>query len=138
MAIKELLVYRTEEGKEPFQEWRKDLRDKVTLARIDRRLEHLTQGHYGDHKNVGEGVYELRFFFGSGYRVYFAEDGDTIVVLLLGGDKGSQNKDIAKAQGYWQDYRVRQEKTKRAVKQEQGKDKEADKKPSPKKKEKKR
>jgi putative addiction module killer protein len=94
MTTKELLVYQTEEGKE-----------------------HLAQGHYGDHKNVGEGVYELRFFFGSGYRVYFAEDADTIVVLLLGGDKGSQTKDIAKAQGYWKDYRTRQEKTKKAVKQ---------------------
>jgi putative addiction module killer protein len=132
MAIKELLVYQTEDGKEPFQEWRKDLCDKVTLARIDRRLEHMAQGHYGDYKAVGEGVYELRFFFGSGYRIYFAEDGDTVVVLLLGGDKGSQNKDITKAKGYWKDYRSQQEKPKEADKQK------PDTKPSHKKKEAKR
>jgi putative addiction module killer protein len=137
MGTKELLVYQTEEGKEPFREWRKDLRDKVTLARIDRRVEHLAQGHYGDYKHVGEGVYELRHFFGSGYRVHFAEDGDAIVVLLLGGDKGIQSKDIAKAQGYWKDYRVRQETTKKPVKQETHKEKQ-DKKPSPKRKETKR
>jgi putative addiction module killer protein len=134
MATKELLVYQTEEGREPFQEWRKNLRDKVTLARIDRRLEHLAQGHYGDYKAVGEGVYELRFFFGSGYRVYFAEDGKTIVVLLLGGDKGSQSKDIAKAKGYWKEHRTRQEKTKEAAKQGTDK-KEPSRKPSRKKKE---
>jgi putative addiction module killer protein len=95
-------------------------------------LEHLAQGHYGDYKAVGEGVYELRFFFGSGYRVYFAEDGNTIVVLLLGGDKGSQSKDITKAQRYWKDYRSQQEKPKEAAKQK------PDKKPSQKKKEAKR
>lgn len=86
---------------------------------------------------MGEGVYELRFFFGSGYRVYFAEDGKTIVVLLLGGDKGSQSKDIAKAKGYWKDHRNRQEKTREAAKQGTDK-KEVDKKSSKKKKEAKR
>jgi putative addiction module killer protein len=101
---KDLIIYQTKAGKEPFQDWRKSLRDKVTLARIDRRLEYVTQGNYGDYKAVGEGVYELRFFFSSGYRVYFAEEGDTVVLLLYGGDKGSQSKDITKAKGYWKDY----------------------------------
>ena len=64
----------------------------------------MEQGHYGDFKPVGGGVYELRFFFGAGYRVYFAEDGDTIVVLLSDGDKGSQRRDIRQAQAYWQAY----------------------------------
>ena len=85
------------------------MKDKVTLARIDRRLEYVAQGNYGDYKNVGEGVYELRFFFASGYRVYFAEDGETIVLLLHGGDKSSQIKDIIKAQSYWKDYQVDKE-----------------------------
>ena len=53
---------------------------------------------------VGEGVYELRFFFGSGYRVYFGEDGDKIVIILIGGDKSSQSRDIQKAQTYWKEY----------------------------------
>jgi putative addiction module killer protein len=97
---KDLIIYQTKNGKEPFQDWRKNLRDKVTLARIDRRLEYVAQGNYGDYKAVGDGVYELRFFFGSGYRVYFAKDGDTVVLLLYGGDKGSQSKDITKAKSY--------------------------------------
>jgi putative addiction module killer protein len=103
---KDLIVYKMKDGKEPFQEWRKSLRDKVTLTRIDRRLEYVARGNYGDYKNVGEGVYELRFFFGSGYRVYFAEDGDTVVLLLCGGDKSTQSKDIVKAKSYWKDYQA--------------------------------
>jgi putative addiction module killer protein len=119
MAEKDLIVYQTKDGKEPFQEWRKSVRDKVTLARIDRRLEYVARGNYGDYKSVGEGVYELRFFFGSGYRVYFAEDGEKIVLLLHGGDKGSQSKDIAKAQSYWKDYRaVKEAKAKEEAKKE--------------------
>ena len=104
MALKELIVYQTEDGKEPFTRWRKNLKDKVMVARVDRRLDRVKEGHYGDYKAVGEGVYELRFFFGPGYRVYFAEDGDTLVLLLCGGDKGSQDRDISAAQAYWQDY----------------------------------
>jgi putative addiction module killer protein len=69
-------------------------------------LEYLAQGNYGDYKGVGEGVYELRFFFGAGYRVYFANDGDKVVLLLYGGDKGSQSKDVTKAKSYWKDYQA--------------------------------
>ncbi len=76
MAEKEIIIYQTKDGKEPFQEWRKSVRDTVTRARIDRRLEYVAQGNYGDYKSLGEGLYELRFFFGAGYRVYFAEDGE--------------------------------------------------------------
>ena len=71
-----------------------------------KRLLRLEQGNYGDFKPVGEGVNELRFFFGAGFRVYFAEDGDTLVVLLCGGDKDSQSRDIQQAQAYWQEYQT--------------------------------
>lgn len=111
MATKELVIYQTEQGKEPFSDWLEDL-DKTTLVRIRARLDRVEQGHYGDYKSVGAGVFELRFFFGSGYRVYFAEDGNTIVLLLHGGDKSSQGKDIPKAQGYWQDYQATKAKAK--------------------------
>lgn len=104
MARKELVYYRTANGKEPFREWLKSLEDKVTRARVERRLERVENGHYGDYKAVGEGVFELRFFFGAGYRVYFAEDGDTLVLLLHGGDKSSQTKDVKTARGFWRDY----------------------------------
>lgn len=103
---KNVIVFRTATGKEPFTEWLNSLRDPTTRRRILKRLLRLEQGNYGDFKPVGEGVNELRFFFGAGYRVYFAEDGDTIVVLLCGGDKGSQRRDIQQAQAYWQEYQT--------------------------------
>lgn len=87
--MKEIVIYQTADGKEPFTQWRRSLKDKTTIARIDRRLDQVARGHYGDFRPVGEGVFELRLFFGPGYRLYFAEDGDT-VVLLHGGDKSSQ------------------------------------------------
>lgn len=104
MTEKDLIIYQTQEGKEPFTRWRQKLKDRMTVARIDRRIERLGTGHYGDAKAVGSGVIELRLFFGPGYRVYFAEDGVRLVVLLCGGDKGSQDRDIEAAQSYWQDY----------------------------------
>ena len=105
MTAKQLVIYQTADGLEPFARWRKRLGDKVTIARVDRRLDRVRAGNYGDYKPVGEGVFELRLFFGPGYRVYFAEDGDTLVLLLSGGDKSTQARDIRAAQGYWQDYK---------------------------------
>lgn len=101
---KKVVVYRTAAGKEPFTAWLHSLRDATTRRRILKRLLRLEQGHYGDFKSVGGGINELRLFFGAGYRIYFAEDGDTLVVLLCGGDKSSQRQDIQQAQAYWQEY----------------------------------
>ncbi len=109
MAKKELIVYQTETEKEPFNEWLDGLKDAKTRVRILSRLDRVEQGYYGDSKAVGEDVFELRYFFGAGYRFYFAEDGDTIVLLLSGGDKRSQKRDIKTAQSYWQDYLDRKE-----------------------------
>ncbi len=103
MPPKTIIVYREPNGREPFTEWLNKLKDPATRRRILRRLLRLEQGHYGDTKSVGEGVYELRFFFGSGYRVYFGEKDDTIV-LLCGGDKKNQHRDIQRARMYWQEY----------------------------------
>ena len=101
---KTVIVYRSPAGNELFTDWLNSLRDPTTRRRIFKRLLRLEQGHYGDAKPVGSGVIELRFFFGAGYRVYFGEDGDTIVVLLCGGDKSSQGRDIERAQAYWKEY----------------------------------
>jgi len=101
---KTVIVYRDPAGNEPFADWLNRLRDPNTRRRILKRLLRLEQGHYGDFKPVGTGVYELRFFFGAGYRIYFGEDGDTIVVLLCGGDKDSQRRDIQRALRFWQEY----------------------------------
>lgn len=101
---KTLITYQTEDGKQPFREWLLSLRDKVIVARIRTRLARVEQGNFGDTKPVGSGVSELRLPFGSGFRVYYGQDRDTIVVLLIGGDKSSQVKDIQLAQSYWNDY----------------------------------
>jgi len=103
-VAKTVIVFRTSRGNEPFTDWLESLRDPPTRRRILKRLLRLEQGHYGDAKPVGSGIYELRLFFGSGYRIYFGEDGDTIVVLLCGGDKKSQRSDIQRAHIYWQEY----------------------------------
>lgn len=102
--VKTVIAYRDSAGKEPFTDWLNDLRDPPTRRRILKRLLRMEQGHYGDVKSVGEGVKELRFFFGPGYRIYFGEDGDTLVILLCGGDKDSQSRDVEQAQHYWQEY----------------------------------
>lgn len=102
---KTILVFQNRAGREPFAEWQDNLRDPVAQRRIAKRILQMEQGHYGDVRAVGSGVYELRFFFGPGYRVYFGEDGDTIVVLLCGGDKGSQRRDIRRALTYWKEYK---------------------------------
>lgn len=105
-TVKTIIVYQDTAGHEPFTDWLHGLRDPITRRRILKRLLRMEQGHYGDFKPVGSGVNELRFFFGAGYRVYFAEDGDSIVVLFCGGDKDSQRRDIQQAQAYWQEYQA--------------------------------
>ncbi|MFA5988340.1 MAG: type II toxin-antitoxin system RelE/ParE family toxin [Sphingomonas sp.] len=80
-----------------FADWLDGLRDAVAVKRIKQRLARVQIGLFGDAKSVGEGVSELRVDHGPGYRVYFARRGDVVVILLCGGDKGSQKRDIARA-----------------------------------------
>lgn len=100
-----VIVYRTPAGAEPFTDWLHNLRDARTRRRILQRLFRLESGNFGDRKRVGGGVSELRFSFGPGYRVYFGQDKGVIVVLLCGGDKSSQRRDIQQAQTYWKEYK---------------------------------
>ena len=83
------------------------MRDRKARAVVRARINRVRLGNLEDCKSVGGGVRELRINFGSGYRVYFAQQGDTVIVLLLGGDKSSQNRDIKQAKLYWQDYKRR-------------------------------
>ena len=83
---------------EIFRKWRQKLRDDRAKAAIALRLARLAYGHTGDVKPVGHGISELRIHYGPGYRVYFQRRGKTIIVLLCGGDKGSQARDILTAQ----------------------------------------
>ena len=101
---KEVIIFADYKGKEPFMKWLKSL-DQTTQSRIESRILRLSLGNYGDHKLLKEGVYELRIHFGSGYRVYFGEDGKNIVILLSGGDKKTQKNDILEAIGLWHQYK---------------------------------
>ena len=92
-----------EKGRSPFRSWLKDL-IPATRARIQARIARFESGNLGDVKAVGEGVFEARIFFGPGYRIYYGVDGETIVVLLTGGDKSSQDRDIVKAKKFWASY----------------------------------
>lgn len=92
--------YVLESGDCPFDEWFDSLTPK-TQARVDVRLDRLRLGNFGDHKPVGDGVWELRLDFGPGYRLYYAQVGRWVVLLLVGGDKSSQGKDIKLAKLFW-------------------------------------
>lgn len=104
---RELILYETIDGKCPWHEWFHELADRKAQAALDARLLRLQRGHFGDCKRVGAGISELRIHYGPGYRVYFGEDGDSLVVLLCGGNKRTQKRDIARAKVYWADYRSR-------------------------------
>jgi len=106
----EVREYRAVDGKTPVTQWLSDLRDFEARARIVSRLDRLKAGLLGDWKSVGEGVYELRIDYGPGYRVYYAQDGEALIILLCGGDKRSQAKDIERAHAYWKDYKAREPK----------------------------
>lgn len=107
---KSVLVYRTREGRLPFDEWLRDLGDANAVARVLARLGRVRRGSLGDCKPVGEGVSELRVDYGPGYRVYFSQKGQTLVILLCGGNKRTQDRDIRLAQQYWNDYQQRESK----------------------------
>lgn len=97
-----ILVLRN--GKSPFKDWFLSLRDKPTQARIQNRIDRLRLGTLGDYQSVGGGVFELRIHFGPGYRVYFGLHGAQVILLLCGGDKSTQARDIADAQRYWKEF----------------------------------
>ena len=104
---RELQIYQNPNGREPFTEWLES-RDYKTQERIQARLARLVGGNFGNCKSVGEGISEIRLHFGAGYRIYFGEVENTIVLLLCGGDKASQTRDIERAKTYWQEYKESQ------------------------------
>ena len=91
-------------GKALFIEWMDSL-DKVTRTRIQSRLTRLLENNFGDHKKIDNEISELRFKFGSGYRIYYTEIDNIIVLLINGGDKSTQSKDINKAKSIFQEWR---------------------------------
>jgi len=89
---------------EIFSKWLLKLKDNRGKVSILRRIKRATQGNFGDHKSVGDSVSELRITTGGGYRVYYTKRGDKIIILLIGGDKSSQSKDIEKAKALAKEY----------------------------------
>jgi putative addiction module killer protein len=99
--------YQTPSGKKPFDEWLDKLRrrDRVAAANVDSRLARIRDnGNFGDHRSVSQSVSELRIHLGPGYRVYYLLHGQKMVILLVGGGKGDQQRDIAKAHEYAADF----------------------------------
>ena len=95
--------YETAEGRILFDEWFESLSEDLQ-ARVDARLDRVSLGNFGDWKAVGGGVEEFRFFFGPGYRVYFGRASGQVVLLLCGGDKSTQKKDVKRAQMLWREF----------------------------------
>lgn len=102
----QVVNYTTSKGKEPFNEWLQKL-DTNTRAKIRARIARIRIGNLGDCKRIkgATGIWELRVDYGPGYRVYLAKNGTTVVILLIGGDKRSQLRDIEKAKRYWLAYK---------------------------------
>ena len=99
-----VLHYVATDGADPFDAWLRKQSPEVR-GRVQARIDRVELGNLGDHKGVGAGVFELRIHFGPGYRVYFGRDGGALVILLGGGTKKRQSRDIATAQALWRAYR---------------------------------
>ena len=101
---REVQNYLTADGTSPLEGWLDSLQDTKTVSKIKKRLRRVELGNLGDYRSVGAGVYELKIDYGPGYRVYFGQVGLTVVLLLCGGDKNTQEQDISQAKKYRRDY----------------------------------
>jgi putative addiction module killer protein len=105
----EVVQYETETGACPFADWFESLESRAAL-KVRTALARMAAGNFGDVTPVGDGVSERRIDFGPGYRVYFGQDGARLVILLVGGTKKRQQRDIDQAKAYWNDYKRRKQK----------------------------
>jgi len=96
--------YRTDSGRLPFEIWLDSVKDRHAIEAIAVRLARVRDGNLGDHRSIGEGVFEFRIFAGTGYRIYFGLVSPTHVMLLTGGTKRTQRQDIRKAKALYADY----------------------------------
>lgn len=101
----EVLTYKDDEGRKPYAEWLAKLADRQTTSRVLVTVSRMVGGNFGDCRPVAEGVWELRIDWGPGYRVYYAQTGKKLVLLLTGGDKRKLQADIAAAVNYWNDWK---------------------------------
>lgn len=105
----EIRHYLATSGKDLYQQWLDKLKDLKGRVAIQRRVDRLAGENFGDHKFCRDGVWELRVDYGPGYRVYYAREGQAIVLLLCGGSKRTQSADIKNAVEYWRDYQRRKQ-----------------------------
>jgi len=103
--LKQITLYRTNLGVEPYADYVDTLKDSAGAAKIRIRVRRAGLGNFGDYRSVGGGVIELRIHEGPGYRVYIGLLGQEVIVLLCAGSKSTQDKDIANALNYWADYK---------------------------------
>lgn len=106
----EIEFYVAPNGCCPFEDWVNGIRDVKTKTKILTRLDRLRLGNFGDCKNLGEGVSELRIDYGPGIRMYYSKIGNKVILLLCGGIKRSQDKDMKIAREYLQDYCLKRKK----------------------------
>lgn len=102
---RKVVVLRSSGGFSPFEDWLESLRDTSLVRAVYARLTRIRDGNFGDHKSVGDGVFEIRIHKGPGLRVYYGLEGSSLVVLLGGGEKNSQVHDIQRAKQLWRSYR---------------------------------
>lgn len=104
--------YQTVNGKMPFRDWLKGLRDSRAQAKITRAITQMEAGNFGDHKALTNtnGLYERRIDYGPGYRIYYTVEGETVILLFSGSDKSDQKRMIKQAKYYLQDYHSRKER----------------------------
>jgi putative addiction module killer protein len=102
-----IAYYLTADGRKPFKEWLDTLKDITARQKIRIRLDRVRLGSLGRNRSVGEGVYELKVDYGPGYGVCYGLEKRTVILLLLGGDKSSQKKDIALSKACWKDHKRR-------------------------------
>ena len=100
---RKIKIFQDSNGNEPFTKWIKTVSTTIR-ARVFTKLDRVETGNLGDCKFIGEGVSEFRLHFGPGYRIYYGEIDNTIILLLCGGDKSTQTKDVKKAKKYWNEY----------------------------------
>jgi putative addiction module killer protein len=107
LFLVEIRHYLAASGNDPYQQWLDDLKDLKGRVVVQRRIDRLKAGNFGDHKFCQEGVWELKIDFGPGYRVFYAQEVKTVILLLCGGSKRTQPADVKEAVIYWRDYQRR-------------------------------
>ncbi len=109
---KDIIYYKKDNGEYLFKSWIDGLKDKVGLAIIKSRIQRVRRGNLGDCKSLGDGIFELKIKYGPGYRVYYAHLSNELILLISGGNKKTQSRDIIEAKKYLKDYRRQHDKEK--------------------------